>query len=472
MPVAREKLYDEVWTEPMTTVAKRYSVSSVYLARICEQLGVPRPPRGYWQQHAAGAKLEREPLPDPEPGSALEWVRDGHDPRRSPPAAPNSVGRPTQRRGPRPDKHPLLVGARAHFDHAREPRDNEYVRSFKRSLVDIFVSREALERALMIASDLFLALEDRGQRVMLAHSSAGLRHIEPRLRVNDASPQDYFYYSSTGRWSPSQPTVTYVGEVAIGLSLFEISEEVEARYDSKLRKYVSFVAALVPAKPARRRGFTPVMQEWISKRWLPSGRLGVHAFAPYEGVAWEHYWYETADAALPSMFETIATHLERAAPNITKLVAEALERAEQARREREVEHAAWLWRMEESERKAAEQRRIEAEARREKDFEQTIARWRFARDIREYVSDAKAIVHDAGLRMTPGSEDDRHVKWALALADKLDPLQSLRAEVAKVGEELAAKPPRRQRRPRSRRRPGRRRRAAADASAVESEAKT
>lgn len=46
MSVPREKLYEEVWAEPMTTVSKRYGVSSVYLARICEQLRVPRPPRG------------------------------------------------------------------------------------------------------------------------------------------------------------------------------------------------------------------------------------------------------------------------------------------------------------------------------------------------------------------------------------------------------------------------------------------
>jgi Zn-dependent peptidase ImmA (M78 family) len=46
-PVSREKLYEEVWSEPMTTVAKRYDVSSNFLARICERLHVPHPLRGY-----------------------------------------------------------------------------------------------------------------------------------------------------------------------------------------------------------------------------------------------------------------------------------------------------------------------------------------------------------------------------------------------------------------------------------------
>jgi hypothetical protein len=41
MAVSREKLYEEVWQEPMITVAVRYCVSSSFLARICERLNVP-----------------------------------------------------------------------------------------------------------------------------------------------------------------------------------------------------------------------------------------------------------------------------------------------------------------------------------------------------------------------------------------------------------------------------------------------
>jgi hypothetical protein len=54
MPVTREKLYEEVWAEPMTTVAKRYGVSGGFLAGVCERLGIPRPVRGHWQQLAVG----------------------------------------------------------------------------------------------------------------------------------------------------------------------------------------------------------------------------------------------------------------------------------------------------------------------------------------------------------------------------------------------------------------------------------
>ena len=62
MPVARETLYQEIWAEPMTTVAKRYEVSSNFLARVCEQLNVPHPPRGYWQQLKVGKTVEKPVL--------------------------------------------------------------------------------------------------------------------------------------------------------------------------------------------------------------------------------------------------------------------------------------------------------------------------------------------------------------------------------------------------------------------------
>jgi hypothetical protein len=43
-----------------------------------------------------------------------------------------------------------------------------YLRPFKRNLVDIFVSNDTLTYPLDTANELFLRLEERGHRVMLA----------------------------------------------------------------------------------------------------------------------------------------------------------------------------------------------------------------------------------------------------------------------------------------------------------------
>jgi ankyrin repeat protein len=59
----RKVLYEQVWSEPALTVAKSYGVSSVWLGKICRQLDVPVPPRGYWARVRSGGKGKKPPLP-------------------------------------------------------------------------------------------------------------------------------------------------------------------------------------------------------------------------------------------------------------------------------------------------------------------------------------------------------------------------------------------------------------------------
>ena len=70
-PVTRDRLYAEVWAEPMIKVAARYSVSGRFLARVCTRLNVPRPERGHWAKLAAGKNSPRLALPEARPGHDL-----------------------------------------------------------------------------------------------------------------------------------------------------------------------------------------------------------------------------------------------------------------------------------------------------------------------------------------------------------------------------------------------------------------
>jgi hypothetical protein len=58
----RAQLYEEVWTEPVRSVAKRYGISGVALAKICRKLAVPVPGRGYWAEKLAGKSPVRPSL--------------------------------------------------------------------------------------------------------------------------------------------------------------------------------------------------------------------------------------------------------------------------------------------------------------------------------------------------------------------------------------------------------------------------
>lgn len=94
MLISREKLYEEVWAEPMLAVAARYGVSSSFMARICQRLRVPCPPRGYWAKKAAGLNLKVPPLPEPEPGDELGWARGSEQIPRQPYPPPSTEAVP------------------------------------------------------------------------------------------------------------------------------------------------------------------------------------------------------------------------------------------------------------------------------------------------------------------------------------------------------------------------------------------
>ena len=90
----RNTLYEQVWADPVRTVAETYGISDVGLVKICKKLGVPTPGRGYWVKLRYGKTVERLPLPKVWPSP--------------PPACPKS-------RADRSGQHSLIVGTREHF---------------------------------------------------------------------------------------------------------------------------------------------------------------------------------------------------------------------------------------------------------------------------------------------------------------------------------------------------------------------
>jgi hypothetical protein len=66
----RNDLYNQVWTMPMTKLAKEYGISDVALAKTCRKANIPIPGRGYWANIAAGRKMKPVPLPALPPQSS------------------------------------------------------------------------------------------------------------------------------------------------------------------------------------------------------------------------------------------------------------------------------------------------------------------------------------------------------------------------------------------------------------------
>lgn len=60
--LSRKELYELVWSSPVESLAARYGMSGVALAKHLKEMAIPRPGRGYWQQVEARMKPKRTPL--------------------------------------------------------------------------------------------------------------------------------------------------------------------------------------------------------------------------------------------------------------------------------------------------------------------------------------------------------------------------------------------------------------------------
>lgn len=372
LPLTREKLYEQVWSEPMLKVAARFGVSSSYMARVCARMNVPRPALGYWAKLAVGKAPKQPPLPEARPWDELVWSRDGDSVRvakplpKPPPAARRRPAATT----PRPDQHPLIRGAKELFEVGRLSYEAGYLKPAKHLLPDLTVTKSGLDKALSFANQLFLSLERRGHRVVIAPYG---EHFHREAVDEREEPDKSNHYNNL--WSPGRPTVVYIGTVAIGLTIIEMSEQVEARYVNG--EYVR-ISEYVPPKRARYA----VDHSWTTKKDFPTGRLCLQAYSPYPRAKWVNHWRETKDRDLVGKIKAIVGDLERAVVDIAR-------RVEEGQRQAEIEHREWearqeKWRKEEEIRRAAEARKESQE-----ELLEIIEAWAESNRIEQFFRDAE-----------------------------------------------------------------------------------
>lgn len=313
-PLTREALYALVWAEPMLRVAARYGVSSSYLARVCTHLYVPRPERGYWAKLAVGKASPIPRLPEARPGDELVWARDGQTVKkaRALPRPPSS----STRRIIEPNetlpsgRHTLIDGAKAHFEAGRLSSKGDYLKPLKKNLIDLVVTKAGLEKALSFANRLFLHCEKAGYRVVLAPRGEHFYRAEVDEYEQPVKNRGY-----NNLWGPRRCTVVYIGTVAIGLTVIEMSEEVEVRYVNG--KYIREKDYVPP-----KRGRYAADPSWTTTKTMSTGRLCLQAYSPYPWAKWVHRWQETRARKLGGQINGIVKELEQATPMIACLVEE------------------------------------------------------------------------------------------------------------------------------------------------------
>lgn len=380
--ITRESLYEQAWSTPMTKIAERYGVSSSYLARIFTDLNIPRPPVGYWAQVAVGKRKTPPVLPDAQPGALVAWSRNGVPEQisRSLPKAPvKSRGKLADRFALLPRRHPLLIDIEEHFEKAHET-DEGYLRPSKRSMADLIVSRSGVSHAVDFANQLYLALMKKSLAVALSDPTThmGRESVDHREKASNR-------YVHPALWQPQRPTVTYVGTVVFGLSIYEISEYVHVKRPDK--KYIRMTSLPV----SKRRSDFP--DGWMMSADMPSGRLCLQVYSPYYGVEWVQRWIEDKTGDLVGKIPSIIKSLIAEAPMLAAKVEIQRVRDEQERQRHKLEMEEWR-------RKEEEKRRLKAIQDSRDRLESIIQTWAKVNSIRVFFDDIaqKAELLESGER--------------------------------------------------------------------------
>lgn len=169
-PVDRETLYNEVWTEPVSVVAPRYGLSDVGLAKICRSLAIPLPSRGYWAKVKAGKVMHRVKLPPLKQSDpvATGLVKLPAEKVAVKVAARRMAARvqkevlplpPPEEAGP---PHPLVTAASKRLRSRDGWPEGTLLRSAPKEVLNLLVTKDALDRALALADALIKALEKEG----------------------------------------------------------------------------------------------------------------------------------------------------------------------------------------------------------------------------------------------------------------------------------------------------------------------
>jgi hypothetical protein len=193
--ISRRELYEQVWTEPMSTLAKKYCISDVGLAKICKRNGIPRPGRGYWARIQARQRVQRTPLPHKDIEKIIQIQ-----------ANPHNIHNPEMKEifnkvipvmaqldkriavaGTLRNPHPS-VRKSAEILKSSEPDVRGIIEPSEEGCLDIWVSPKNLSRALRIMDALVKALECQGYEVSVSDNGTKVRIMDVSLgiRISEA----------------------------------------------------------------------------------------------------------------------------------------------------------------------------------------------------------------------------------------------------------------------------------------------
>lgn len=366
----RDDLYEQVWSQPMSKLAKSYGLSDVGLAKICKKLKIPVPARGFWAKKAHGKIIHRPSLPSLEGSEGFVLrvakrgdlpVTQGHTEEVEAKITFEQLNENQIQVSPALlSPHPYVARAEKNLRNARR-NSSGILSPLAKKCLDLQIGPNSLDRALRIMDALIKALESRGINVSISEEG------------NRAT------------------SVSVLGEtLQFGI------EETLNRTERELTK----------AQKKEKEKYA-----WLYNRpqydYSPSGSL-VLKIKSSEGRGFRRTWSDGKKQRVEDALNSFIVGLIKAAEAI---------KAERLERER------WKREWQEKERQREEMARLRREEEeRLQSLDKQVVGWHKSRQIRAYIEAVRQAAIQKHGQIAEGSQLDQWLTWANQQADRIDPL--------------------------------------------------
>ncbi len=383
--LTRQELYEQVWSEPMTSLAQKYGLSDVGLRKKCKKLNIPLPPQGYWLRNRQAKAENHPPLPSFHGDGTVKIKKNNEN---YPPAFADQdqygeaqariafENRPENRvqvQARLTSPHPLVHRTKTLLENMASSGTNTDATdaAWYDECLDIRVSKQNLGRALLLMDALLKALESRNFKVSISRRSHG--------------------------YTENITTVTALGivhEFGLKENLKQIKKELP-----KKRKHNPF-------------------HHHPTVGYKPSGRFTL-AIKSYVGDGGRTAWSDGKKRRVEDCLNDFIVGLMKAS------VINRAGNLEQERKENE--------RIELACKRVEEEIRVQEEKARVHSLLTKTQNWKISQQIRDYIGAVREAVIKKQGHIVPGSDIDQWLMWALQQADRFDPLnnQTLRLDVDK-----------------------------------------
>ncbi len=390
--LTRRELYEKVWSQPIRTLARKWGMSDVGLAKICKRHNIPRPGLGYWARREHGYKDKQMLLPPGEDDLLIQIEPYGGE---RPLSTQNRGGADKEKSGEEPptrrikvpqtlvDPHPIIVRTQKSLRSAKPDVRRGVVMPSDEKTLCVIVAPALIDRAMLIMDSLLKAMESEGMKIVIPE---------------DDSKKP----SSSGTWGNQRSIYPSRLPHQNKTSVMVEGEALEIRLEEKVTQRDHVLTE--EDKKELKRWKHHYMPKYD---FCPSGILLLRIL-DMAGTGVRNTWSDTETHRLEVLLNSFLAGLVTAAhEKRARRIQREKDDLEREERRRRAEERTTLRREEEN---------------RVKKLEEQASWWIRARNIREFVSAYKEMVAKKKGAIEPGSESEKWIVWANNQADRFDPL--------------------------------------------------